>query len=91
MTQITIHLDNTKNSPENNPPGYNIWVGGTLPNGTEGVKVCKTDTDVTYICDDETNSIQTWYYDYEWYSGENLNGPFEDGEHVELDEVSGKN
>ena len=84
-----IFLDNCNNSSENNPPGYNIWVGGDKPNGSVGIKVLKVDTHVKYILDKETEYLQTWYYDYGWCSGSNIEGPFENNKVYKLDKVVG--
>ena len=76
----TIYLDNTLNSPENHPPGLNCWVGGQSHGDPAGIKVDKTDTHLAYKVPEGTGDfLQTWYYDYSWYSGANLEGPFEDG------------
>lgn len=82
---MKIYIDNTENSPDNNPPGYNIWVGGNKPNGDIGIKVLKTDTHLEY--DTNETSLQTWYYDYGWYSGETINGPFKDGDVIKISKV----
>ena len=66
MSEITIFLDNSANSPENNAPGYNVEVGGTEVHDPTGIKVLKTDTHVEYTISSDTDSLQTWYYDYGW-------------------------
>ena len=85
---MKIFLDNSNNSPDNNPPGFNKWVGGEEPHGSEGVKVLKTDTHCAYEIDDSTSSINTWYYDYGWCSDETINGPFSDQQVIKLGKVS---
>jgi hypothetical protein len=87
MTSTTIHLDNSNNSPENNPPGYSVWVGGNTRGDTNhgAVKLNKTDTDVPLTITPEVlvnGTLLTWYYSYGWYSGPSITGPFEDGAHV---------
>ena len=83
MSQITIYLDNSQNSADNNPPGFSQWVGGNGHGDPLGIKVDKTDTNLAYIL---TNVpfLQTWYYEYGWVSGANINGPFVDGQVVQL-------
>ena len=83
---MDIFIDNTNNSPENNPPGFNCWVGGDKPNGPVGIKVLKTDTHIQYHTDE--TSLQTWYYDYGWYSGQNIDGPFTEKQVITLPQCS---
>jgi hypothetical protein len=88
MTQITIFLDNSANSPENNSPGYSLWVGGKGHGDPEGIKVQKTDTNLSYTLDNTTSYLLTWYYNFGWYSSSNLNGPFTNGQIIKLDKVN---
>jgi hypothetical protein len=89
----TVILNNSLNSAANNPPGYNIWVGGEEHGDTEhgAVKVNKgqigTKLKITpgVFCD---GKLLTWYYDYGWYSGDALEGPFTDGQHIQIPTVS---
>ena len=77
MSTIVIILDNSLNSPENNPPGSKQWVGGSDVHGSPGILVDKTDTSLEYTIDSSITSLNTWYYDgYEWNSGAQINGPF---------------
>ena len=88
MTTITIILDNSLNSPENNPPGSKIWVGGAEVHGLPGILVDKTDTSLQYTIDSSITFLNTWYYDgFEWNSGIQINGPFIDGQIIELSKV----
>jgi hypothetical protein len=79
----TIYLNNTLNDPVNNPPGFNMWVGGEEHGDPDGVKVDKTDTNLPFKIT-SVPFLQTWYYDYEWYSGANINGPFVDGMVIQI-------
>ena len=86
---ITLYLDNSLNSPETNPPGFNQWVGGTDRGVSPGIKVDKTDTDLVYTIESTIIVLQTWYYDgYEWNSGANINGPFTDGQKIQLIKIT---
>lgn len=81
----TIHLNNSNNSPETNPPGYSVWVGGLVHGDTANgaVKLDKTDTDVSLTITPkvlDNGNLLTWYYSYGWYSGPNISGPFTDGQ-----------
>lgn len=89
MSKISIFLDNSANSPDNNPPGYNQWVGGNQHGDPLGIKVLKTDTNLQYTLDSSISYLQTWYYDWGWCSGANINGPFTDGQKITLPAVSG--
>jgi len=89
MSFVTIVLDNTLNSPDNNPPGMKQWVGGTDVHGEPGILVDKTDTDLEYKMDASLPFLLTWYYDgYEWNSGANLVGPFTDGLKIQLKKIA---
>ena len=33
--------------------------------------------------------LQTWYYEYGWISGANINGPFVDNQTISLEKVKG--
>ena len=85
---ITIYLNNSKNSLLSNPPGFNLLVGGNYYGDPEGLNVLKTDTYLSYTIPATTQFILTWYYDWGWYSGLALQGPWEDKELIELPQVS---
>ena len=88
MSSIIIILDNSLNSPENNPPGSKQWVGGTDVHEPPGILVDKTDTALNYTIDSSITSLNTWYYDgFEWNSGVQINGPFVDGQKILLKAV----
>jgi hypothetical protein len=88
MSSIVIVLDNSANSPENNPPGSKQWVGGTDVHEPPGILVDKTDTALNYTIDSSITSLNTWYYDgFEWNSGVQINGPFVDGQKILLKAV----
>ena len=53
----------------------------------QGVKVNKTDKAKPLWLDPSITSLQTWYYDYGWYSGPNIDGPFTDGATVNVPEL----
>jgi hypothetical protein len=88
-----IYLDNSNNSPENNSPGFNIWVGGEHRGDiTRGaVKLEKTDTNIPIKITSSVlvnNSLLTWYYtEGGWYSWESLFGPFKNGETISIPKV----
>ena len=85
---MEIYLDNSLNSPTNNPPGFNQWVGGTDRGDPVGIKVDKLDTNLMYTIVSTVPFLQTWYYDgYEWNSGPNINGPFILGQKIQLTKV----
>lgn len=86
--EVVIYLDNTKNSPDNNPPGFNQWVGGQYKGDPAGEKVDKMATHFPYKIDASTDSLPTWYYNWGWYSGQELYGPWKDGDVVKLPAVS---
>ena len=89
MSSIIIVLDNSLNSPENNPPGSKQWVGGSDVHNPPGILVDKTDTSLQYIIDISITSLNTWYYDgFSWNSGVQLNGPFIDGQIIQLPKVT---
>ena len=90
MSEITIYLDNSLNSATTNPPGYSIWVGGSEHGDPLGIKVDKTDTNLAYTLSTSVTYLQTWYYDYGWNSGANINGPFTPNQVVKLGAVVGK-
>jgi hypothetical protein len=87
MTTVTIVLDNSLNSPENNPPGSNQWVGGSDVHAAPGTAVDKTDTALSYTIDASIPYLNTWYYDYGWNSGAQINGPFTDKQVIQLAKV----
>ena len=72
MSTVTITLDNTANSVDNNPPGSKQWVGGT-DHGL-GIEVDKTVPGdvVQYTIDSSLTFLLTWYYDSAWNSGANI-------------------
>jgi hypothetical protein len=85
MTTIDIILDNSLNSPENNPPGSKQWVGGSDVHAAPGILVDKTDTALHYTIDSSITNLNTWYYDgYEWNSGLQINGPFTNGHTIQI-------
>jgi len=88
MSTITIYLDNSLNSADANPPGFSQWVGGQGHGDAVGIKVEKTDTNLAYTLSSSINFLQTWYYEYEWDSGKNINGPFVDGQKIQLFAIS---
>ena len=89
MSTVAIFLDNSLNSPDNNPPGFKVWVGGVDVHGAPGVLVDKTDTDLSYTVDSSLPFLLTWYYDgFEWNSGANINGPFTEGQKIQLYKIS---
>ena len=87
MTEITIFLDNSLNSADNNPPGFSQWVGGNAHGDPLGIKVDKTDTNLAFKLI-PVDFLQTWYYEYGWISGANINGPFVDGQTIQLKQIS---
>ena len=88
MSTIVIILDNSLNSPENNPPGSKQWVGGDDVHQPPGILVDKTDTALQYTIDSSIAYLNTWYYDgYEWNSGVQINGPFTNGQVIQLEKV----
>ena len=83
---ISIVLDNSLNSADANPPGYSIWVGGEAHGDPAGIKVDKTDTALPFTTAN-LPFLQTWYYNYGWYSSGNIDGPFTDGQVIQLKKV----
>lgn len=89
MTTITIFLDNSLNSPDNNPPGFKQWVGGEEVHSEVGILVDKIDTNKPYTIDSTIPFLLTWYYDgYGWNSGANIYKPFIDGQKIQLNKIS---
>lgn len=89
MTSVTIFLDNSLNSPDNNPPGFKQWVGGENVHSPSGILVDKTDTNLSYTIDSAIPFLLTWYYDgFEWNSGANIYKPFIDREKIQLIKIS---
>ena len=84
---VTIVLDNTLNNPENNPPGSKQWVGGSAIHDQDGILVDKTDTALQYTINSSVTFLNTWYYDYAWNSGAQINGPFTEGQVIQLIKV----
>ena len=88
MSSIFIILNNSRNSPENNPPGSKQWVGGDDVHDPVGILVDKTDTCLQYSINSSITFLNTWYYDgYEWNSGVKINGPFTNKDVIDLDKV----
>jgi hypothetical protein len=88
MSSIVIVLDNSANSPDNNPPGSKQWIGGSDVHAAPGILVDKTDTDLEYTIDSSITFLNTWYYDgFEWNSGAQIDGPFVDGQKLLLKKV----
>jgi len=84
---IVIVFDNSANSAENNPPGSKQWIGGSDVHDPSGILVDKTDTCLQYTMDSSITKLNTWYYDYAWNSGIELNGPFVNGQIIQLSKV----
>jgi len=88
MSSIVVVLDNSLNSPENNPPGSKQWVGGADVHEPPGILVDKTDTALSYTIESTVTSLNTWYYDgFEWNSGAQINGPFTNDQVIQLVKV----
>ena len=87
MSEITIFLDNTLNSSTNNTTGFSLWVGGNAHGDPLGIKVEKTDTNLAFKLIN-VPFLQTWYYEYGWISGANINGPFVDNQIISLDKIT---
>jgi hypothetical protein len=90
---VVIYLDNSNNSPTTNPPGYSVWVGGHVRGdvGSGAVKVDKMDTKVPLTITPSVlvnGELLTWYYNYGWYSGSNLDGPFQNGCTIKIPNVN---
>ena len=92
---LTIFLDNSANSADSNPPGYSIWVGGHEHGDPAGIKVDKTDTKLAYKLTQTAHAnkytnlpLQTWYYNYGWYSSYNIEGPFVDNQTIQLKKIT---
>ena len=90
---VVIYLDNSNNSPTTNPPGYSVWVGGHVRGdvGSGAVKVDKMDTKVPLTITPSVlvnGELLTWYYNYGWYSGSNLTGPFQNGCTIKIPNVN---
>ena len=89
MSSIIIVLDNSLNSPENNPPGSKQWVGGPAMYISPGILVDKTDTALEYTIDESITSLNTWYYDDKeyWQTGVQIDGPFINMNVIQLPKV----
>jgi hypothetical protein len=92
MTKIT--LNNSLNGSNQNPPGYNVWVGGKIRGDSENgaVKVLKGENETltirpSVLCE---GKLLTWYFNYGWYSGISIEGPFSDGQTVYIPKIVGK-
>jgi hypothetical protein len=85
---IQVFLDNENNSPTNNPPGFNQWVGGQYRGDPSGIKVDKTDTKLLYTIDSNVDQLLTWYYNWGWYSGQALTGPWKNGTVITIPPVA---
>ena len=89
MTTVTVIIDNSLNSPENNPPGFKQWVGGSDVHVAPGILVDKTDTELSYTIDSSLSFLLTWYYDgFEWNSGANINGPFINNQKIQIVKIA---
>ena len=88
MARITIFLDNSLNSPDNNPPGFDQWVVGSsdVNANPAGVPVYKLDTNVSYTIASSTECLITWHSSDGnlWNSGPYIFGPFLDGQKIQL-------
>ena len=92
MANITIFLDNSLNSPENNPPGFDQWVvGSSDDNVPAGVPVYKIDTNVPYTIAASTECLISWYSSDGklWNSGPYIYGPFLYGQTIKLIKIVG--
>jgi len=87
MDEITIFLDNSLNSSDANPPGFSQWIGGQEHGDPLGIKVDKTDTNLAFKLI-PVDYLQTWYYEYGWISGANIDGPFTDNQVIKLKAVT---
>jgi len=91
----TIILCNKNNSPTNNPPGYSVWVGGKKRGdvASGAVKLEKLDDNVELKITPDVlvnGELLTWYYNYGWYSGPNIKGPFENGQEIDIPKIEGE-
>ncbi len=91
MTKIT--LNNSLNGSTKNPPGYNVWVGGKIRGDSENgaIKVLKGENATltirpSVLCE---GKLLTWYFNYGWYSGISIEGPFSDGQIVYIPTIVG--
>jgi len=84
----TVNLDNSLNSPELNPPGYSVWVGGQTQGDTENgaVEVDHIDRAVIKFTINagvlSDGNLLTWYSadGNTWTPGVTIEGPFFDGQ-----------
>jgi hypothetical protein len=88
-------LSNKNNSPTNNPPGYSVWVGGKKRGdvASGAVKLEKLDDNVELKITPDVlvnGELLTWYYNYGWYSGPNIKGPFENGQEIDIPKIEGE-
>lgn len=88
-------LSNKNNSPTNNPPGYSVWVGGKKRGdvASGAVKLEKLDVNVELKITPDVlvnGELLTWYYNYGWYSGPNIKGPFENGQEIDIPKIEGE-
>lgn len=94
LENIIIKLDNSANSAENNPPGYSVWVGGQVRGDTDhgAQKLNKDDKNISMLITNQVlvnGNLLTWYYSWGWYSGTAIQGPFRDGQVVNIPPVTG--
>jgi hypothetical protein len=92
LAERTLILSNKNNSPTNNPPGYSVWVGGKKRGdvASGAVKLEKLDDNVELKITPDVlvnGELLTWYYNYGWYSGPNIKGPFENGQEIDIPKI----
>jgi hypothetical protein len=95
LAERTLILSNKNNSPTNNPPGYSVWVGGKKRGdvASGAVKLEKLDDNVELKITPDVlvnGELLTWYYNYGWYSGPNIKGPFENGQEIDIPKIEGE-
>jgi hypothetical protein len=84
----TVNLDNSLNSPELNPPGYSVWVGGQTQGDTANgaIEVDHIDRAVVKFTITpqllSNGNLLTWYSEdgTNWTAGTTIEGPFFDGQ-----------
>ena len=95
LAERKLILSNKNNSPTNNPPGYSVWVGGKKRGdvASGAVKLEKLDDNVELKITPDVlvnGELLTWYYNYGWYSGPNIKGPFENGQEIDIPKIEGE-
>ena len=95
LSERKLTLSNKNNSPTNNPPGYSVWVGGKKRGdvASGAVKLEKLDVNVELKITPDVlvnGELLTWYYNYGWYSGPNIKGPFENGQEIDIPKIEGE-